>query len=53
MIMQIFIAGGEAETVLEMSLTPQLRERMVIQTKCAIRPGICYDFSKEYYSEFL
>lgn len=21
---------------------------MVIQTKCAIRPGICYDFSKEY-----
>ena len=41
-------AGGEAETVFGNALTPQLREKMVIQTKCAIRPGICYDFSKEY-----
>ena len=41
-------AGGEAETLFGNALTPQLREKMVIQTKCAIRPGICYDFSKEY-----
>ncbi len=24
------------------------REKMVIQTKCAIRPGCCYDFSREH-----
>lgn len=48
MIMQDIYAGGEAETVFGNALTPQLREKMVIQTKCAIRPGICYDFSKEY-----
>ncbi len=41
-------AGGEAEAVFGNALTPQLREKMVIQTKCAIRPGVCYDFSKEY-----
>ena len=41
-------AGGEAEAVFGNALTPELREKMVIQTKCAIRPGICYDFSKEY-----
>ena len=39
-------AGGEAEAVFGNALTPELREKMVIQTKCAIRPGICYDFSK-------
>lgn len=27
---------------------PSLRDKMVIQTKCAIRPGICYDFSGDY-----
>lgn len=27
---------------------PSLRDKMVIQTKCAIRPGICYDFSRDY-----
>ena len=41
-------AGGEAEAVFGNALTPELREKMVIQTKCAIRPGICYDFSKEH-----
>lgn len=41
-------AGGEAETVFGNALTPALREQMVIQTKCAIRPGICYDFSKAH-----
>lgn len=41
-------AGGEAEAAFGNALTPELREKMVIQTKCGIRPGICYDFSKEY-----
>lgn len=41
-------AAGEAEAVFGNVLTPMLREQMVIQTKCAIRPGICYDFSKEH-----
>ena len=41
-------AAGEAEAVFGNVLTPKLREQMVIQTKCAIRPGICYDFSKEH-----
>jgi predicted oxidoreductase len=29
-------------------MNPSLREKMIIQTKCAIRPGVCFDFSKEY-----
>ena len=39
-------AAGEAEAAFGKILTPSLREQMVIQTKCAIRPGICFDFSK-------
>ena len=41
-------AGGEAEAAFGKVLTPSLREQVVIQTKCAIRPGICYDFSREH-----
>lgn len=41
-------AKGEAERVFGEAIDPALREKMVIQTKCAIRPGICYDFSKEH-----
>ena len=41
-------AKGEAEKAFGKILTPQLRERMVIQTKCGIRSGICYDFSREH-----
>lgn len=44
-------AGGEAEAVFGEILTPELRSRMVIQTKCAIRPGVCFDFSKEHILE--
>lgn len=40
-------AGGETETVFGRTLQGRDRERMVIQTKCAIRSGY-YDFSKEY-----
>lgn len=41
-------AKGEAERLFGEAVAPALRERMIIQTKCAIRPGICYDFSKEH-----
>ena len=44
-------AKGEAESRFGEILPPELRSRMVIQTKCAIRPGICYDFSKEHILE--
>ena len=43
-------AGGEAESffadAIEMNST--IREKIILQTKCGIRPGICYDLSKEY-----
>ena len=41
-------AKGEAECVFGEAVDPALREKIIIQTKCAIRPGVCYDFSKEY-----
>jgi len=42
--------GGEAESHFadSVGMTPALRERMILQTKCGIRPGVCYDFSKEH-----
>lgn len=42
--------GGEAESHFADSvhMNPALREKMILQTKCAIRPGVCYDFSKEH-----
>ena len=40
-------ADGEAEAVFGKALAGRDREKMVLQTKCAIRPG-CYDFSREY-----
>ena len=30
------------------SLTPSLRDQIILQSKCAIRPGIAFDFSKEH-----
>lgn len=41
-------AKGEAERLFGEAIAPALREKMIIQTKCAIRPSICYDFSKEH-----
>lgn len=41
--------AGKSEEIFSqaISLTPSLREKMIIQSKCSIRPGM-YDFSKEY-----
>lgn len=41
-------AGGEAEAEFGRVMTPEMRKKIVLQTKCAIRSGICYDFSKEH-----
>lgn len=42
--------GGKSEKVFGEVLkrNPELREKMIIQTKCAIVPGKRYDFSKEH-----
>ena len=40
--------GGEAEELFGKAMDHSLREKMIIQSKCAIRPGVAYDFSKEY-----
>lgn len=41
-------AGGDAERIFGEAVDPALREKMIIQTKCAIKPGVSYDFSKEH-----
>lgn len=44
-------ADGKAEAEFSRIMTPELRKKIVLQTKCAIRPGICYDFSKKHILE--
>lgn len=39
---------GESERVFGKALTPSLREKMLIQTKCGIVPGRMFDFSYEH-----
>lgn len=41
-------AGGDAERIFGEAVDPALREKIIIQTKCAIKPGVSYDFSKEH-----
>ena len=41
-------ANGDAERVFGEAVDPSQRARMIIQTKCGIRPGVCYDFSKQH-----
>ena len=45
--------GGVSEEVFAkvVDMRPSVRESMLIQTKCGIRPGVCYDFSKEHILE--
>lgn len=41
---------GQAELFFAeaIEMNESIREQMIIQTKCSIRPGICYDASKEH-----
>lgn len=41
-------ADGDSERIFGDAVKGIAREKMIIQTKCGIRPGICYDFSKDY-----
>ncbi|MVX67170.1 aldo/keto reductase family oxidoreductase [Clostridium chromiireducens] len=42
--------GGKSEEIFAdaINLNSSIRERMIIQTKCSIVPGVMYDFSKEH-----
>jgi predicted oxidoreductase len=40
--------NGKSESLFGDSFDQSLRSRVIIQTKCAIRPGCCYDFSKQH-----
>ena len=42
--------NGRSEEIFSEALntTPSLREKIIIQTKCAIVPGVMYDFSKDH-----
>ena len=39
---------GRCEELFGQVLTPSLREKIILQSKCSIRPGIAFDFSKEH-----
>lgn len=39
---------GRCEELFGKVVSSNMREKMLIQTKCGIRKGICYDFSKEH-----
>lgn len=45
--------GGEAERFFAQALpmTPSIREKILIQSKCSILPGVAYDCSKEHILE--
>ena len=42
--------GGQSEIIFGRVLknNPELRKKMIIQSKCGIRPGSCFDFSYDY-----
>ncbi len=42
--------GGESERVFARAVKAAgiSRDKMIIQTKCGIRPGVCFDFSREH-----
>ena len=42
--------GGKSEEVFAdaINMNSSIREKMIIQTKCSIVPGVMYDFSKEH-----
>ena len=42
--------GGKSEEVFSeaIDMNSSIREKMIIQTKCSIVPGVMYDFSKEH-----
>ena len=47
--------GGKSEEVFSnaINMNDDMREKMIIQTKCGIIPGVMYDFSKKHIIESL
>ncbi len=43
--------NGMSETLFGKCISQELRERIIIQSKCGIHPGVGYDFSKDYILE--
>lgn len=45
--------GGECETVFAraIGMNSAVREKIILQSKCGIRPGVMFDFSKEHILE--
>ncbi|MDR0730526.1 MAG: aldo/keto reductase [Treponema sp.] len=45
--------GGTCEQIFAEAagMSPALREKVLLQTKCGIRPGVAFDFSKEHILE--
>lgn len=45
--------GGECEEIFSkaIEMDPGKREKMILQSKCGIRPGIAFDFSKKHIIE--
>lgn len=43
--------GGNSERVFAKALTPSMRDKIIIQTKCGIVPGKMFDFSYEHIIE--
>jgi len=42
--------GGQCEEIFSkaVKMTPSKREKMILQSKCGIRPGVAFDFSKDH-----
>jgi predicted oxidoreductase len=42
--------GGTCESIFAeaIGMTPAVREKILLQTKCGIRPGVAFDFSKDH-----
>lgn len=40
--------GGASEALFGRSVPHSYRDRILLQSKCGIRPGVCYDLSREY-----
>lgn len=43
--------GGQSEKVFGKAITPSMREKLLLQTKCGIIPGKMFDFSYEHIME--
>jgi predicted oxidoreductase len=43
-------AGGACERIFAdaVQMNPSVREKMILQSKCGIKPGVMFDFSKEH-----